>query len=186
MATLNDYRRACRDLLEEAPPEVVQLLQRIKAEELYPELLRKVLRALTALVARNEIFYVTQGERTWEQQHALYLRGRGVGPPGRYVTKVDAGNSAHNYAVAADGVRDHDLVASGLQPSWASNHLKPWADAAREQGLDAGFYWPTFYDGPHVQLNLRKHGLTPRRHLKRAYLRGGKLAVFELLGKFRF
>lgn len=183
---MENYINDCKYILAATSPEVRTLLGRIKAENLYPPFLDMVVRALEDLVSRGRHFYVTCGERTWDEQHALYLKGRrGIKGEGK-VTTVDSGDSAHNYAIAVDGAYDTDNNKSGLQPSWEKPEMKIWADAGCAVGLDAGYYWDNFFDGPHLQLNIRKYGLSPRKQLKAAYLKGGKTAVFKLLDNYEW
>jgi hypothetical protein len=182
MATTLDTYRAENDVTHALASATVQgLLQRIRWRELYPHLLREVVLALETLAAAGHHFWVTQGERTWAEQHELYLKGRrGVAGEG-IVTKVDQGDSAHNYAVAVDAAYDKDGdLKTKLQPSWDKPWMKIWADACAHRGLEAGYYWTGFMDGPHVQLPLKSRGLSIK-NLKAVYANGGKLAVFHLL-----
>jgi hypothetical protein len=39
------------------------------------------------------------------------------------------------------------FIPKASDPVW-----RAYADAARAQGLDAGFFWTTFQDAPHVEL----------------------------------
>lgn len=179
--TLDDYRAECDEIYSIASDTVKGLLQRIRWRELYPHLLREVVLALEWLVSQGYHYWITQGERTWDEQHQLYLKGRrGVAGEGK-VTNVDAGDSAHNYAVAVDAALDKDGdLKTKLQPSWDKAPMKVWADACVHRGLEAGYYWKNFFDGPHVQLPLLTRGLSVKA-LKKAYQQGGKLAVFHLL-----
>lgn len=181
---LQDYKSKCLDLLATTAPDLKAALARIEASDLYPPFLLSVLQALDKAKAQGYSFWVTQGERTWDEQHKLYCYGRTDMSRG-IVTKVDAGDSAHNYAVAADAAYDLDPDKAGLQPSWDKGFLQHWADAGVASGLDAGFYWQSFFDGPHVQLNIRKYGLGVK-HLKAKYAQGGKLAVFKFLDTFNW
>lgn len=182
MKTLVEYEQQC-DVILAAPrlADVRGLLQRIQARKLYPHLLGRVCNALESLAAGGQLFWITQGERTWDEQHQLYLKGRrGIAGEG-IVTKVDAGASAHNYGVAVDAAFDKDGdLKTGLQPSWDMPWMKVWADAAKLQGLEAGYYWHGFVDGPHVQLPLGSRDLTIKA-LRDTYQSGGKVAVFNLL-----
>jgi hypothetical protein len=184
MATLEEYASECLFLLSQTTPEVRESMIRIKHDQLYPAFLEKLIKTQEALLAAGKTFWVTQGLRTWDEQHALYLKGRRGIPGEGMVTKVDAGNSYHNYGIAADAAYDLDSKA-GLQPSWDSQHMKKWADAAILQGLDAGFYWKNFFDGPHIQLKITAYGLDSKT-LKRAYQNkgGGMEAVFGLLDNY--
>lgn len=61
---------------------------------------RRVERFLRALRDEGLTFKVVSGYRTWEQQDELYRQGRDK--PGRVVTYVRGGGSAHNYGRAVD------------------------------------------------------------------------------------
>jgi hypothetical protein len=189
MKTLSDYQVLCDTILAQTTPEVRGLLKRIKARDLYPHLLGRVCSALEALAAQGHLFWITQGERTWEEQNKLYSYGRTDMSRG-VVTKVSGGASAHNYGVAVDAAFDEDGdLKTGLQPSWDKPWMKIWADACQNMGLEAGYYWSGFFDGPHVQLPLINRGIlivpSPKYKtmpsLKETYQKGGKLAVFKLL-----
>ncbi len=183
MTSLVDYVKANRAILASTSPEVLALLVRIKAEQLYPAFLEQLVVALENALAAGYSFWITCGERTWPEQAALFQKGRrGIKGEG-IVTKVDAGFSAHNYGIAADAAYDLDPDQAGLQPSWEKSWLQHWADAAVEAGLDAGYYWKNFFDGPHVQLNIAQHDITTKQ-LRSIYLKGGKLDVFQYLDRY--
>lgn len=181
MATLDEYVNQSQEILDQSSDEVKTLLSRIKAENLYPPFLQKITETLQTLLDNGSPFYCTCGERTFDEQHAIYLLGR-RGIEGEHIkTTVDAGQSAHNYALACDFAYDLDPDKPGLQPSWDFKYLKLLADQALEDGLDPGLFWKGFVDGPHVQLGIRKLGISPRKQLLSAYKKGGKLAVFQYL-----
>lgn len=182
---LPSYQTAAQKLLAATTPAVRALLAHIKADQLYPPFLAKVIAALEVCDGIGQDFYITCGERTWPEQHELWLKGRRNVKGEKIVTKVDSGDSAHNYAVAVDAAYDLDNKKPGLQPSWAMNWMQVWADHAVVQGLDAGYYWKNFVDGPHAQLNLKLHGLTVK-DLKTKFLVGGKLAVFNWLDSYQW
>lgn len=183
MRTLSEYQNACDDLLLATTSEVRETLSRVKARDLYPVFLSKVIKTQEALIKDGYYFWVTTAGRTWEEQAALYAYGRTDMSKG-IVTKAKAGASAHNYFVAVDGAYDTDLSKKGLQPSWGMEYMKLWADAGTEAGLDAGLFWKGFVDGPHLQLNLKQHGLTVGRHLLPEYNESGKIGVFQFLDTF--
>lgn len=123
-------------------------------------------------------FYLHMGLRTWEEQDALYAQGRTL--PGAKVTNAKGGDSWHNYGLAADYVMDADIAKPGVQWSWdtkgASVSLwKVMAEIAVKIGLEAGYYWKTFPDLPHVQ---NRYGLT-LVEAKELYSQGGLQKVWE-------
>lgn len=94
---------------------------------------------------------VSQGLRTWEEQDALYARGRTVPPIGRkhVVTKAKGGQSYHNFGLAFDIVI---LDALG-KADWNPAH-PGWRTAGglgRSVGLEWGGDWTGFKDLPHFQ-----------------------------------
>lgn len=92
---------------------------------------------------------VTQGLRTWEEQDALYAKGRTVPPLGKIVTKAKGGYSYHNFGLAFDIVV---LDAVG-KADWNTAHPS-WQRAAelgKSLGLEWGGDWKTFKDVPHFQ-----------------------------------
>lgn len=184
MSTIQVYTDLSKGLLSVARPQVRSALGRVKPELLYPPFLEKLLVALTILDDASQNFLVTQGLRTWEEQHNIYMQGRRGIKGESKVTTVDAGGSAHNYGIAADAAYDLDSDAAGLQPSWDKPYMKIWADAGCEAGLDAGYYWKNFFDGPHVQLNIRKYGLSAGKQLKAVYQKGGMYAVYQFLDRY--
>lgn len=181
------YIAASATLFGAASPGVKLALSRIKPERLYPPFLGKLLAGLEQLAAQKQAFWVTCGERSWEEQHQIYLVGRepGHGKPGHFSTKVDAGGSAHQYCIAADGAYDLDPVRPGLQPSWDDKYMRIWAECHRDHGLDPGFFWSGFKDGPHVQLGIRARKISPGKQLKAEYLKKNDiLDVFGYLDNF--
>ena len=94
---------------------------------------------------------VTQGIRSWEEQDALYAKGRTVPPvgPQHRVTKAKGGQSYHNFGLAFDIVV---LDAVG-KADWDVSH-PGWAYAGvlgKSVGLDWGGDWTGFKDWPHFQ-----------------------------------
>lgn len=181
MATLDDYINQSKEILDQSSDEVKTLLSRIKAENLYPPFLQKITGTLQTLLDNGSSFWATCGERTFDEQHAIYLIGR-RGVEGEHIkTTVDAGQSAHNYALACDFAYDLDPDRPGLQPSWEVKYLKLLADQAESDGLEAGLRWVSFPDGPHIQMPIKKLSISPRNQLLKAYKEGGKLSVFQYL-----
>ena len=164
-------------------PEVYELFGRIDPWALYPPFLEKVIAVTQKLLDNKTKFYWTQGYRTYQEQDNLYAKGRTA--PGGKVTNARGGYSAHNFCCAVDGTKDTDISKPGLQPSWVKSHYKELADAAEAEGLEAGFYWKNFFDGPHIQLPLSKHGLSVS-NLRKAHQKGGREAVYELLDKYKW
>jgi len=94
---------------------------------------------------------VTQGLRTWEEQDALYAKGRTVPPIGKkyIVTKAKGGQSYHNFGLAFDIV----VLDSLGKADWDTNHpgWKKAGDLGKSVGLEWGGDWKSFKDLPHFQ-----------------------------------
>lgn len=151
---------------------------RINTADLYPPFLRLARQALESAERRGAIYIVTSGYRSVDQQNALYAKGRTA--PGGIVTKARGGYSAHNWKVALDGCADGDHDKPGLQPNYDRNAYLILGEEAQRVGLEWGGAWTGLIDMPHIQLPLKKHGLTFELLLSinRA---GGMPAVFERL-----
>jgi hypothetical protein len=94
---------------------------------------------------------VSQGLRTWEEQDALYARGRTVPPIGgrHIVTMAKGGRSYHNFGLAFDIV----VLDAVTKAGWDSDH-PGWRTAGalgKSLGLDWGGDWARFKDPPHFQ-----------------------------------
>jgi len=118
---------------------------------LHPGLARRARAMLDACAKAGLGVVVCEGLRTWEEQDALYARGRTVKPIGRryWVTKARGGESYHNFGLALDIVV---LDAIGKH-GWDATH-PGWRDAARvgkALGLAWGGDWRGFKDLPHYQ-----------------------------------
>ena len=159
----------------------VDHFQRIQTSALYPPFLDLLKQLVLNCEARGARFYVISGLRTFQEQAALYAQGR-TKKPGKIVTKARAGQSAHNYGIAADLCRDADMQRDGLQPDWDLESYRLMAEEAVKLGLEAAFYWTSFKEGPHVQLNLASKKLSLDM-LCDAYLKGKQAAVVDLLNK---
>jgi peptidoglycan LD-endopeptidase CwlK len=136
------------------------LLSKINPVEIYPIFLMKVKLVLQNCSLAGSDYFVISGLRSFQEQGDLYAQGRTVNPGSGVVTNAKPGFSAHNYGVAVDGCKDANMTRAGLQPDWNLADYQLWADKAREQGLEAGWYWTTFKEGPHIQLPLKAHKLT--------------------------
>lgn len=159
------------------------LLKKIDCTVLYPPFLRKIrILVENCRALRNVEYWAISGERTWNEQDALYAQGRTA--PGGIVTNAKGGHSNHNFAIAADFCRDQSIERAGLQPNWNKADYEILAQEAEKLGLEPGLRWK-FVDAPHVQLHLAKHGLDTK-DLRAAYQRGGKAAVFTLLDKYEW
>jgi hypothetical protein len=120
-----------------------------RLEKLHPALAAAVRAAAADLAARGITIEVVQGLRSFEEQDALFAKGRTQ--PGPIVTQARGGESNHNYGLAADLCPFVDG-----KPDWNAP-IAVWAaigDAASRHGLEWGGQWKKFLDKPHVQLPL--------------------------------
>lgn len=158
------------------------LFKRINCTALYPPLVSKIQALAAACQARGVDYWAISGERTHEEQNALYAQGRTK--PGNIVTNAKGGQSMHNFAIAVDFCKDKDTTRDGLQPDYTDPAYTVLGEEAAKVGLEWGGKWK-FKDLPHVQLPIGKVGLK-LFDLQQAYAKGGKAAVFALLDKYRW
>lgn len=122
------------------PTNLIDQLVRV-----HPTLAERVRQLFAKLQAEGYEFIVTQGLRTWEEQDALYAKGRNA--PGSIVTKAPGGHSQHNFGLAVDvapiekGVLDWNVK----HPVW-----KRMLELAPSCSLAEGAEWRTFPDNPHL------------------------------------
>lgn len=161
------------------------LLGRIKTVDMYQPLLAKLCDLVINCMKRDAFYYAICGERTFAEQDRLYAIGRTTGTPGHYVTKARAGYSLHNYGLACDFARDLDPQRIGLQPDWNDAHYVILAEEAKKLDLDSGYWWKSFKDIPHVNLNIKKYGIKVQ-DLVEIYKKDGKVGVFAFLDKFKW
>jgi peptidoglycan L-alanyl-D-glutamate endopeptidase CwlK len=89
------------------------------------------------------LIYCTYRNR--EEQDELYTHGRTA--PGKIVTNARAGQSAHNFGLAFDGV---PLIAG--KPAWDDHEAwETYGHVASAVGLEWAGNWPRFKEFPHIQ-----------------------------------
>lgn len=119
----------------------------MKTDSLEPQFRNKIAQLITAAeIATGLEWIVTSCRRTMAEQQRLYDQGRKT--PGQIVTKAPPGSSAHNYGLAADlaPMKDDKIWWKAPDAIW-----KQMADIAVSLGLEAGYYFKSFHDAPHVQ-----------------------------------
>lgn len=164
----------------DVPNDKTDLLGRIDTASLYQPLLERFNAVLNACAARGAIYVATCGVRTYAEQQKLYDIGRKTGTPGHYVTKAPGGYSPHNFGVAVDFCKHNDDAYTGkLNPDYRDKQYLVLADESQKHGLEAGYFWD-FQDSPHIQLPLRKHGITWGM-MRTWYAKGGYAEVFRQL-----
>lgn len=83
--------------------------------------------------------------RARDEQDRLYAQGRTA--PGKIVTNARAGQSAHNFGLAFDGV---PMVAG--KPAWDDHEVwQVYGRVAEAVGLEWAGTWIRFKEMPHVQ-----------------------------------
>jgi len=142
---------------------------------LHPIVADRGRRMLALCAERGVSLLVTQGLRTWEEQDALFAKGRTVPPIGKkhIVTNAEGGKSWHNFGLAFDIVV---LDAVG-KADWDTAHAG-WTEAAtigKSIGLEWGGDWTSFKDLPHYQYT----GGLSLAQCRAAHTAGGLRAVWE-------
>lgn len=128
---------AAGDKVDDRSEQVIATMQ----PEVRPYARALVLKARSAGITIK----VISGLRTYEEQNALYAKGRSK--PGRIVTNARGGYSNHNFGIAFDiGVFD----GSKYVPE--SPRYKAIGALGVELGLEWGGNWKTIKDEPHFQL----------------------------------
>lgn len=91
------------------------------------------------------------GNRTFEEQDALYAQGRTA--PGEIVTRARGGQSNHNFGIAGDfGVFMGKTYLDNSNPAKAAQVHKACSIHAAACGLEWGGSWTGFKDLPHYEV----------------------------------
>lgn len=125
------------------------LLSRIDTDLLYPPFLAKLQALLDEALSHKRAYWVIEGHRSYERSDELYAQGRSK--PGPIVTNAKAGQSAHNFGLAADLVLDGYMDRAGLQPDFRPSSYDLLGELCPKHGLVWGGSW-VFKDRPHVQM----------------------------------
>lgn len=120
---------------------------RIDLDLIEPNFLVRLFDVIAKCNARGAEYYATAGYRTYGEQMALWAKGRTV--KGKIVTNAKGGESAHNFGIAVDFVRDLDVKTAGIQPGWATDDYKVLREEVELAGLHSG---AGYRDWPHVAL----------------------------------
>jgi peptidoglycan LD-endopeptidase CwlK len=149
----------------------------------YPRFADKIYKLYTRYIQEGHLLTVSQGLRTWEQQHDIWLQGRN--PDGSYidpihhkgvVTNADGGHSWHNFGLAVDC----DPVEKDGSIDWNADHPQ-WKLMERigvGLGLTTGANWIRIVDAPHFQITGRFPVGAPDDEVRELYKSGGLLAVW--------
>jgi hypothetical protein len=155
------------------------LVSRIDTTKLYPPFFSALSSMLDEALKQGASYWAVSGFRTYGEQMALWQQGRTE--PGKRVTNAKGGESAHNFGIAVDLVRDGLIDRKGLQPDYAPESYELLRTLAPKFGLVWGGSWK-FRDNPHVQMPNYVTGrdLEPLRY---SYELGGLVNVFQYLDK---
>lgn len=117
---------------------------------------RKFIPVAQAEAALHGCTYVAiGGSRTWDEQNALYAKGRTA--PGPKVTNARAGFSWHNFGIALDfGVFKDGKYLDESNPKLAEKVHRACGALASTYNLEWGGTWKNFTDLPHYQLRVDK------------------------------
>jgi peptidoglycan LD-endopeptidase CwlK len=153
-----------------------------KLQLVHPALAAKVRQMADQLATSGVIIRVTQGLRSWNDQLALWLKGRDVQgniiDASKVVTKAAPGHSWHNFGLAVDVAPFVDNT-----PDWNLNH-PAWqkiVSVGEAVGLDSGSTWRTFPDWPHFQLT-GKWPVSPDDEVRQTFLDGGMDTIWKESG----
>lgn len=159
------------------------LLLRLDWSNIYPPFRDKTWELAARCRKRGVDYYATSGFRSPEEQMKLWLQGRNaagaVVDPKKIVTKVKFG--LHNVGCAVDFTFDA-APAKGLQPRWQPEDYRVLAEEATALGLEAGFFWASFRDAPHVQVPIGSKNITITM-LRGLHAKGGLKAVWGALDR---
>lgn len=102
------------------------------------------LKRLNGRIAQGTEAKIISGTRTYEEQNALYAKGRTA--PGPKVTNARGGYSNHNFGVAFDigFFRGGKYISDGPEYDVAGK-------VGKELGLEWGGDWTSIVDKPHFQ-----------------------------------
>ncbi len=158
------------------------LTSRVDRTLLHPVFLARLVSMIDDLAElKRAEFWVVSGFRSYAAQTALFVQGR-PGPDGKLiagpkVTNSRAGESAHNFGIAADLCLDGYVDRAGLQPDWRPESYELLREFAPKHGLAWGGEWSS-PDRPHVQM---PHLITAAqlRPVREAYEAHGLVACWR-------
>lgn len=160
-----------------------------RLESINPIFAYHVGRLLTSLELAGIWIEICQGLRSWNEQQALYEKGRAlingdwnIISPKSIVTKCRPGYSWHNYGLAIDICLD-DSRHPGFQAVWddKDERWKKAAEIGKSLGFTVGAEFRTFPDNPHYQMTGR-FGVNPDDEVRQLFKDGGIKAVWDESG----
>lgn len=128
-----------------------------RIEQLHPmvrEEMKKIITECNTVLTGKAKVRITQGLRTFEEQNALYAKGRTS--PGAKVTNAKGGQSVHNYGFAVDIclLIDNKEVSWDIAKDWDNDKIADWLECVKifdKHGWNWGGNWKTFKDYPHFE-----------------------------------
>lgn len=138
-----------------------------RIQTIHPDLRTELGGIYKDILERGVSIRFAQVYRTFEQQEALYAKGRTA--PGNKVTNARGGQSYHNYGLAVDIV----LLLPGRKVSWDrtldldGDGMSDWSEVVhvfKSYGWSWGGDWRSFKDYPHFEksFGLKVHELKKR------------------------
>jgi peptidoglycan L-alanyl-D-glutamate endopeptidase CwlK len=155
--------------------------------QVHPELARRVRQIYEELWKEGIVIHVIQGLRTYEEQDALYAKGRTA--PGPIVTNARGGRSYHNYGLAVDLVPA--ITPDGVwTPDWKNRdaqhcltpHYKRMIEVGTSLGLISGSRWVKLCDDPHFQFTGELPERAPSRQAEIVLRTKGLQAAWQFAG----
>ena len=105
-------------------------------------------------VSKGLQYVVICGTRTYQEQAALYRRGRDI--PGPKVTNAPPGYSMHNFGLAIDmGVFEGKSYLDSDKPAKADAFHKAASAIAAKHGIRWGGNFKSIVDAPHFELDTK-------------------------------
>lgn len=139
----------------------------VKARDLFVSFARRA--AATAATLGCD-YVAISGNRSWEEQDALYAQGRSR--PGSRVTNARGGQSNHNFGIALDfgvfrGVGSLRRYLDTDDPALAAKVHKACSEHAASCGLVWGGSWTSFKDLPHFEVDTGLSMVQKRARFKK-------------------
>lgn len=125
---------------------------------LHPQVRGLIRKFINSVYTEHQVqLVIVQDYRTYEQQDALYAKGRTAS--GSIVTNAKGGQSNHNFSLAVDVFPLWDdglLHMDGKSDAKNIKILKKIAPVGKSIGLEWGGDWKSIEDNPHFQLKTGK------------------------------
>jgi peptidoglycan L-alanyl-D-glutamate endopeptidase CwlK len=153
-----------------------------KLQLVHPQLAGKVRQMADQLALSGVTIKVTQGLRSWNEQLAIWQKGRdsdgNVVDSKAVVTHAAPGHSWHNLGLAVDVAPFADNT-----PDWSLNHpvWKRIEAVGESLGMVAGAEFRSFPDWPHFQLT-GVFPVSPNDEVRQIFKEGGISAVWNESG----